>query len=524
MLIKAKNTVLTIHFLDFLRHILYVNNKHNLFFLRKIMTFSSSFTPSKATSLPILCLGDIMLDAFVHGSVTRISPEGPIPVFHYGRQERMLGGAGNVIGNLHSLGCCVHTFLPHNGGDVAKTVGKMLNDLKGVTPHILDNSPYVLPFKKRYIAQHQQMLRVDEENASQHLSLRDENFIKEYLTKNIQRYALIILSDYAKGFFNTHLLQWVIELANKHAISVLVDPKGPDFSRYQGAFCLTPNKSELELSCGRPLEGMEDILTASRTFIHDYHLKSMLVTLSEKGMVYVTPHDHAYFKATARDVFDVSGAGDTVIATFGSALAKGQSPAQAAAFANIAGGLVVQKMGTATITNDELEQAVYNNHMHTINTKIHALDYLEKLVHTWKQQGLRVGFTNGCFDLLHLGHLHSLKEAKKQCDKLIVAVNSDASVKKNKGEERPIQSEEVRLNVLAHLEIVDAVILFKNDTPIDMIHTLTPNILFKGQDYTQENVVGGRYVSEKGGQVILLPLYEGQSTTSLVNRLKKNSL
>lgn len=477
-------------------------------------------------SLPnkkVLCLGDLLLDRFVYGTVHRISPEAPIPVLKVSRDFMTLGGAGNVVRNLSALGCQT-TFVGIVGKDDAgKKTQDLLAELPQVTAHLRTEGR--TPVKSRFISNAQQLLRVDDEvfAAPSEATL---DALKALLTHHIPLAQIVVLSDYGKGSLPPDLCQFVISIANSAGIPTIVDPKGQDYSRYRGATLLTPNEKELSDLFPHPLPSDNDIIEAMTQIRDIHHLDAVLVTRGSKGMALLPPSSPesmstpVHIPAQAREIFDVSGAGDTVIATLCASLCAGDCLEDAARLANIAGGIVVGKVGTAIVTQDELATAVLEAEP-LIPSKILSLKEAKTHAQTWRRHGLTLGFTNGCFDLLHLGHLHSLEECKKKCDRLIVGLNTDASIRRLKGEDRPIQEEMVRAHVLAALEYVDGVVLFDEDTPLALIEALVPDILFKGADYTVATVVGADIVHLNGGKVHLIDLKPGYSTTATVTKMRK---
>lgn len=470
----------------------------------------------------VLCVGDILLDRFVYGDVNRISPEAPVPVLKINRDFTALGGAGNVVRNLSALGYPT-TFVGIVGKDDA---GQKSRDLLTQLPHVnvQITAEGRTPVKSRFISNAQQLLRVDDE-VQANLSQRTIDLLKEMITEHLKAAQVVLLSDYGKGSLPPELCQFIIQSAKSLGIPTIVDPKGQDYSRYKGATLLTPNEKEISEVAPFPLQSDQDVVKAMKQLKELHQLDAVLVTRGAKGMMLLSPsstetsNEPIHFPAQAREIFDVSGAGDTVIATLAASIAAGQSLEDAARLANIAGGIVVGKVGTAVVGKEELEAAVLRAEPYA-PSKIMSLDEAKDRAQIWRRHGLTLGFTNGCFDLLHLGHLHSFEQCKEKCDRLIVGLNTDSSIHRLKGEGRPIQSEDVRSRVLAALEYVDAVVLFEEDTPLHLIETLLPDILFKGADYTIDQVVGAEVVQMNGGKVHLIDLKPGQSTTATVNKLK----
>ena len=478
--------------------------------------------PLKFSRATVLCVGDVMLDHFVYGQVERISPESPIPILHQQHQFSMLGGAGNVIRNITALGGHV-VFVSVLGHDHAgHVVEQQLQSLNTVQAHLFKENNRQTIQKTRFIAQGQQLLRVDEE-AILPVAPQIEAEIINCVEHFLPTCQAVILSDYHKGLFNKNLSLNLIQRIRLQAahIPIIVDPKGRHYQRYQGATILTPNLKELSEVIGHPLNTQPQIVQESRRLKGELNIESLLVTQGSQGMTLIEKDaEPCSFAAKAREVYDVSGAGDTVVATLALALATDYSLKEGCYLANEAAGIVVGKVGTATITQTELENSLNQHHPIHHSQKIMTLSQVQDSVKRWRYQGLKIGFTNGCFDLLHLGHLHILQEAAKKCDKLVVGLNTDLSIKCLKGDNRPIQNQETRAMVLAALSMVDAVILFEAETPIELIKGIHPDVLIKGADYTLDRVVGGDFVQARGGQVVLVDLQQGHSTTNTVTKIR----
>jgi len=472
----------------------------------------------------VICVGDVMLDRFVYGSVDRISPEAPIPVLKIERELVVLGGAGNVVRNLVSLGaeCC---FLSVVGDDSA---GRQLTSLIGreqrVEPHLLVEKNRTTTIKTRLIAGNQQMLRADREMVAPIRAEIATDLLQratEALAEQDDAGKILVLSDYGKGVLQADLVRKLIVAARTHKVPVIVDPKGQDYRHYGGATLLTPNRRELQEAVQEATDSDGEVEGAARKLIAVCDVGGVLVTRSQQGMTLVPGRGPArHFPAVAREVFDVSGAGDTVIATVAAALGGGLDLADACALANVAAGVVVGKVGTAACTPAEISAALRARELGAGEGKLMERAALIERVADWRAQGLRIGFTNGCFDLLHPGHISLLAQARAACDRLVVGLNSDDSVKRLKGDARPIQAEIARAIVLASLVHVDAVVIFDDDTPLTLIETLRPDVLVKGADYTVETVVGSDIVLSYGGRVLLADLTPGQSTTSTVQRIQ----
>lgn len=486
------------------------------------------------TTAQVLCVGDIMLDRFVYGVVDRISPEAPIPVVRVTRETAMLGGSGNVVRNLVGLGAKVQ-FLSLVGDDAtASEVATMLGALPNVVPMLEVEQGRATSIKTRYIAGSQQLLRADQETirplTAHHEAALIANAEAILSGSTGAACTVVILSDYGKGVLTPLVIQKIIAAARQAGVPVIVDPKGRDYSLYAGATLVTPNRKELTEASDLPTGSDDEVIAAARVIIDRCGIAGVLATRSQDGMTLVTGQDlHPagqvhHLPAEAREVFDVSGAGDTVIATMGAAMAAGLNLVDSAYLANIAAGIVVGKVGTAAVHASELVTALHHQDLDQAETKVLSLDQMAAQVERWKAQGLRVGFTNGCFDLLHPGHLSLLRQARAACDRLVVGVNADASVRRLKGETRPVQSESARSAVLASLMMVDGVLIFGEDTPLEVITRLLPDVLVKGADYTVETVVGADLVIANGGQVVLAVLEPGQSTTNTIRRMTADTL
>ncbi|MCS7233100.1 MAG: bifunctional D-glycero-beta-D-manno-heptose-7-phosphate kinase/D-glycero-beta-D-manno-heptose 1-phosphate adenylyltransferase HldE [Synergistetes bacterium] len=463
----------------------------------------------------ILVIGDVMLDRYYYGEVNRISPEAPVPVVRVCEEKVSPGGAGNVAVNLVNLGCKVFLAGALGEDSSGELLKKALLD-KGidVSGLILRSCPTIT--KVRILGGRQQVVRVDFEEVSP-LKRAEEEIVLDWFLEEIRDSKCVVISDYGKGFCTTSLCRFVIEESKRFGIPVIVDPKGPDWKKYEGAFIVTPNVKELGEVYGKGVPNVDkDIEKAGFEVLYKYKLENLLVTRSEKGMTLFESGNIHHIPTKAREVFDVSGAGDTVVATLAACIATGRDLVDSARLSNIAAGVVVGKIGTAPITLSELEEALRNSSFKlSIESKIKSFDETIELVRRWKRDGFKIVFTNGCFDLLHVGHIYSLEEAKKRGDKLIVGLNSDSSVRRLKGEGRPLVPQEDRARMLAALEFVDCVVIFDEDTPEKLISLIRPDVLVKGGDYKVEEVVGREYARE----VHIVPLFKGYSTTSLVRKI-----
>ncbi len=457
------------------------------------------------TGVRVLVVGDVMLDKYYFGSVRRISPEAPVPVVRVKDSKLTLGGAGNVLSNITHLGAKGIMFSSCGQDDNAVTLKKLLDELGADCGFIERDLPTVT--KLRVIGEKQQIVRLDFEEIVP-VSLTDEH--KRFIDKAASECGTVVLSDYGKGVCTDEMCRFVIEKAAEYGRKVIVDPKGSDWSRYSGADIVTPNVNELAEAAGRNVENVDDeVCAAAREILGKYGIKCLLVTRSHKGMSIVTKESATHIPTEAKEVFDVSGAGDTVVATLAAALANGYELEAAAVTANKAAGIVVSKIGTAPVYINELNE---EGRSHAVT----SLDSMLRIVENLKRAGKTIVFTNGCFDILHKGHVTYLREAKKLGDVLILGLNTDDSVRRLKGEFRPVNSEDDRAEVLCSLESVDYVVKFGEDTPLELIEKIRPDILVKGADYKIEDVIGREYA----GKTVLINFVDGYSTTSILEKSK----
>lgn len=470
-------------------------------------------------SKKIACIGDIMIDYFVEGEVSRISPEAPVPVLLRKRSSEVLGGSGNVIRNLNSLGVQVEVCSVIGKDTVGEKLKFLLTQLSNVKSTLIESIERPTTHKTRFMSQGHQLLRVDEETSGG-ISLALENEIVSFLESKIKELSGIILSDYSKGVLTPSLIRKLIALAQKNKVFTAVDPKGNDYSVYAGADVLTPNMKELSAAVGETLHTDEEVIEGAQKLINLHQLNAVLVTRSEKGMTLVEKSGKiVHIPTEAQEVFDVSGAGYTVISSLTAAYAACKDLELAARFSNTAAGIVVGKIGTATVTSAEIMTKITDPSTFEGQDKIMTWEEAHNAGTLWHRKNLKIGFTNGCFDLLHPGHISLLRQAKAHCDRLIVGLNSDASVKRLKGDARPVQDQPARATVLSALQSVDAVVIFEEDTPAEIIQYLKPDVLIKGADYTVDKVVGAEFVQAHGGQVVLASLVDGQSTTNTIKKM-----
>ncbi|MBM3516771.1 MAG: D-glycero-beta-D-manno-heptose-7-phosphate kinase [Alphaproteobacteria bacterium] len=472
--------------------------------------------PERLAAAKVLCVGDVMLDRFVRGTVERISPEAPIPVLRAAEHSAMLGGAGNVARNIAALGARARLIAVVGADVAAAEVGQLVTDALDAGSRLLADSARPTTVKTRYIAGGQQLLRVDDE-AAQPLAPALASALLAAVRGGLSWCDVVVLSDYAKGVLGEAVLAGVIEAAVHLRRPVLVDPKSRDFSRYRGATLLAPNRAELAAATG--LAGEDDATTeaAARMATGAAGMAALIVTRGARGLSLLRSGEGAlHLPALPRaEVYDVTGAGDTVMATLAVALAVGADLATAARLANRAGGIVVGKIGSAVVRRDELLAA----EQRAAEAKIGARAEVLESVGRWRRRGERIGFTNGCFDLLHPGHVALLRQARAACDRLIVGLNSDESVRRLKGPGRPVQGEGARAAMLAAYAEVDAVVIFGESTPEALIEAIRPDVLVKGADYRLDEVVGGAFVRSYGGQVLLAELAPGHSTSATIARI-----
>lgn len=464
-----------------------------------------------------LVIGDVMLDRYLFGEVNRISPEAPVPVVLIKSEQQRVGGAANVAANLALLGVRTRMVGVIGEDSEGQALLSAMQSHGIETDSMLKNTHRPTIAKTRILGGHQQMLRLDQEKTHL-LDAEEQQIVLAQIDHALaQKPALVILSDYAKGLLTETVCQHVITHCRQQGIAVLVDPKGHDYQKYRGASALTPNKKETAEACDTTQQD-STLIEKAQTLKNTLALDFLAVTRGEEGITLIDANTH-HLSATAKQVFDVSGAGDTVIATLAAGLMHGLSPLDSLSLANVAAGVVVGKVGTVPITKAELLDALMTAQGSEQAHKICALDELQQKVANWKQQGQKIVFTNGCFDLLHAGHVTYLEGAKKRGDKLVLGLNTDRSVSALKGPTRPVVNEKDRARVLAALASVDAVILFDEDTPLTLINAIQPNVIAKGSDYTADQVVGGKEVLSWGGEIALIDLVEGRSTTNLIKKM-----
>jgi len=462
----------------------------------------------------ILVIGDLMIDHYLWGSCERISPEAPVQVVDIAKETTVLGGAGNVINNLVTLGAKVSVSSVIGDDENGIELINMLKEIDVQSKNIVLQSERKTSKKSRVIAVSQQILRYDKESKENISTLSTEKILQA-LKSDVTTFDIIILSDYGKGVLTDELCQGIIKLANANGVKVLVDPKGSDFSKYKGAYLLTPNKKEAILATGIEIKDENSIEKALLILKEACDLDISLITLSEDGIA-TYDKEMKIFPTVAKEVFDVTGAGDTVIASIAFALAAGRTIEESAKFSNLAAGVVVGKIGSATVSIDEIEEYEASLHKSTSDAHIKSFEEIDALVSRCKESGKRVVFTNGCFDILHVGHVKYLQIAKSFGDILIVGLNSDESVSRLKGPTRPINIAQDRAYLLAALEAVDFVVPFSSDTPYELIKMVEPDTLVKGGDYEGKAVIG----TEFAGELKLVDFVDGKSTTKTIQKIQ----
>ncbi len=465
----------------------------------------------------LLVVGDLMLDEYLTGCSERISPEAPVPVVEIDREELRLGGAGNVMNNLCALGCEVVSVGFVGADEDGRMLQQMLTQIGVDTTGLLPLTGRRTTRKTRILSNHQQMLRIDREQ-SDDLSSPDGKQLLEQAAINIAGCQAILLSDYLKGILTPEVVQGLIALGKRQGIPVIVDPKGCDYTKYAGATLLTPNRKEAELASGLTIADESSLLEIGRTLLKNCRLQNLVLTRSEEGMTIFSVGTETHLPTDAREVFDVTGAGDTVLALLGYALAAGMDINNAACLANVGAGIVVAKVGTSTVSRDELLLELRRRTL-SEGGKIISAQQLAPILQSEKGRGRQVVFTNGCFDLLHVGHVKYLQKARALGDLLVLGLNSDSSIRRLKGEKRPLIGQEERAHILAALDCIDHVVIFDEDTPYELIDLLRPDILVKGGDYQAAEVVGREIVESDGGRVELISFVDGKSTTNIIEKI-----
>ena len=469
----------------------------------------------------IFCLGDIMLDNYIIGNTNRISPEGPIPVLDIVKEVKMLGGVGNVVRNLSTLATETHLVSLLGNDLMSNEVEKKLNIIN-VNKDLVRDSNRPTITKSRYISNNQQILRVDKEKTD-FIDKKIENKIFNYSKKRILKTDVVIISDYNKGLITKNLLKRIVSFANKNKKPIIIDPKSTDFDKYKGATIVTPNIKELELVAKKKLNSDKEIINISKKLIFKFNFKHLLITMGKSGMMLISKNNKNVIKfdAEAKEVFDVSGAGDTVASFIAAGIGSSLKIEEVIKIANIAAGVVVGKTGTSVAHLSEILLAINKNNYHL--SKVMNLNETIKVINFWKEKKEKIGFTNGCFDYLHPGHVSLFKQAKKKCSKLIVAINSDKSIKNNKGPLRPKQKLNIRLQVLNSIPYIDLIIVFSEKTPIEIIKKIKPNLLVKGSDYKENQIIGAKEVKKNKGKILRAKILSNFSSSNIIDEILNTS-
>ncbi len=476
----------------------------------------------KARGQRVLCVGDVMLDRFVYGVVNRISPEAPVPVLRQTRAASMPGGAANVARNLASLGLQAIIIGAVGTDEAGIELNELLEHSPGISARLVPLKERPTTLKTRLVAGGQQLLRLDAEEVGAP-GAAGEHAIIAAVAELVPTVSAVLISDYAKGLLTDAVLSAILQAAAQHSVPVIADPKGRDFSRYGAVDILKPNAGELGAAMGLQTTTNEEVALALENAQRLLPAKAVVVTRAAQGMSYVSASgESGHVTGKAREVFDVSGAGDTSLAALAAAVVAGASLDEAVNIAILASGIAVGKSGTATVSAMELLDTIQVSHW-AQKAGCLSVDAMVGQIERWREGDLRIGFTNGVFDILHPGHVRVLEESRSRCDRLIVGLNSDASVKRLKGPERPVNGEQDRAQVLCGLAAVDGVVIFEEDTPLNLIAALKPDVLVKGGDYTRDTIVGADLVEARGGEVIVVPLVPDQSTTSIIARSRRST-
>ncbi|WP_026841519.1 bifunctional D-glycero-beta-D-manno-heptose-7-phosphate kinase/D-glycero-beta-D-manno-heptose 1-phosphate adenylyltransferase HldE [Citrifermentans bremense] len=472
----------------------------------------------RAASIRALVVGDLMLDEYLWGRAERISPEAPVQVVEVAREDLRLGGAGNVVNNLAALGCQVSVCSVIGSDENGALLRRALEEKGAGLEGLFEEGERRTSKKTRVLAANQQIVRIDRETKSS-IAAASEQGIIDYLAARSGDFDVIVVSDYLKGVLTPAVLSAVCRSGRELGIPVVVDPKGNDYGKYRGATILTPNRKEAEIASGVAITDQESLQCAASGLLSCLELDALLITRSEAGMsLFPAAGGAVHIPTVAREVFDVTGAGDTVISVLSLGLACGLAMADAAWIANVAAGIAVGKLGTSTVAPQEIVAEVGHGAKDS-DSKIKNLDVLAHAIAREHSRGKKVVFTNGCFDLLHVGHVKYLQKARGLGDILVVGLNTDASVRRLKGEKRPLIEETERAHILAALDCIDYVVLFDEDTPLKVIETLAPDILVKGGDYSIEGVVGREVVEARGGRVELIQFVDGRSTSRIIEKI-----
>ena len=463
----------------------------------------------------VLVIGDLMIDQYLWGSCERISPEAPVQIIKVTQDSEVLGGAGNVVNNLKKLGAQVDVCSVIGDCKTSKELKYLLKKIGVSTKYLIEQKGRIVSKKSRIIASQQQVVRYDRESTDDIL-LQSEDAVISTFKDNLDNYEIILLSDYGKGVLTKKVTESLIDFANLNGIKVLVDPKGSDYSKYKGAYLLTPNKKEASEATQINIEDSKSLLKAASKLKSEFNLTVSLITMSENGIA-IYDDELRIMPTITREVFDVTGAGDTVLSSLGFAIACDSNIDEAVKFSNLAAGVVVSKIGSATATFNEIIEHESSLNKSTSDKHIKSLHEISKLTNELREKERKIVFTNGCFDLLHLGHIKYLETAKSLGDVLILGLNSDRSVTALKGKGRPINSQIDRAYILAALEAVDYVVIFDEDTPYELIKLIKPHILVKGNDYKGKKIVGEDIAEE----LVLVKFIDGKSSSKIIEKIQR---
>lgn len=471
---------------------------------------------NKMQEVTILVYGDFMVDKYIHGNVERISPEAPVPVLHVTGKERKFGGAGNVVSNLLALGVKVRVAGFTGNDEDGMWLSDTFSNMGADTTYMRNVSRVQTIIKTRITSKNQQFIRLDEEN-TEYITAEMESQVLNEIPNMLQGINIVILSDYGKGNVTPVVAQGIISACIRHRIAVVVDPKGTDYSKYKGATVCKPNEKELAVATGKTLVTSQDVEKAGLMLKTQNGIENLVISRSEKGIMLINAEStRKDFPTKAQEVVDVTGAGDTVVATIAAALASGFGLEECCRLANIAAAIVCSKFGSASASISELFEIIDEN----VKDKNFTLEEVKKQLEGVRLQGKTIVFTNGCFDLLHAGHLSSFMQARQYGDVLVVAVNSDASVKKNKGDNRPIIEQENRMKMVSALEYVDYVVLMEDDNPTRIISVLQPDVVVKGKDWEGKYMPERETIEAYGGQMKFIELEQGLSTTAIIGKIQ----
>jgi D-beta-D-heptose 7-phosphate kinase/D-beta-D-heptose 1-phosphate adenosyltransferase len=463
----------------------------------------------------ILVVGDLMIDHYLWGSCERISPEAPVQVVNIDNESTLLGGAGNVVNNLTTLGAKVDVISVVGECSASEELKELLIDINVDTQYLITQKNRITSKKSRIIASQQQVIRYDRE-CTDEINGKSQIAIIESFKKIVNNYDVILLSDYGKGLLTFELTQSLISIANKKNKKLLVDPKGLDFSKYKGAYLLTPNKKEAAEATSSVINDHKSLSKAIQSLQEKCNLEISLITLSEQGVA-IFDHELRIHPTAAIEVYDVTGAGDTIIASLGFALACNIEIDEAVKFANLASGVVIGKIGSATTTLNEIIEYESSLNKSCSDEHIKTWDEISSIINELKNKDRKIIFTNGCFDILHIGHIKYLEKAKSFGDVLIVGLNSDDSIRRLKGNNRPINTQNDRAYILASLEVIDYLVIFDEDSPFELINLIKPDVLVKGGDYEGKEVIGQDIAKE----LKLVKFIDGKSTTKTIERIQK---